>query len=143
MPWANDGGGIEIATTMTLLNFPLASRGPLQEYRRKLDIEVSGSLAGLYWGDSLGRVGVRTWARSPPRELINAIAFVLRADALATTTEVRVWGYTPAFTLPHGAYTNVHRARVFGPQYAAAITVRLCVPLTSTVLERPVLNLVR
>ena len=148
-PWANEGGGAEIATAMTWLNVPLASRGPLQEYWRKLDgcSEVSGSLAGLYWGDSLGRVGLRTWGRSPPRDLVNALATVLGADPPVTKTEVRVRGYTLAFMLPEGGYANVRRdpaflPRVFGPQVASGIKVQSCAHPAATGLERPLFNLV-
>ena len=48
--WANDGGGSEIATAMTLVNVPLAFRRLVPKYSRKLDCcsEVSGSPEGLY-----------------------------------------------------------------------------------------------
>ena len=53
-------------------------------------------------------------------------------------------GYTPAFMLLDGAYTNVCRGlpRVFGPQNAAGIKVQSCVHLAATGLKRPVFNLV-
>ena len=87
---------------------------------------------------------MRTWGRSPQKDLVNALASVLWADPPATKTEVRVRGYTPTFILPDGAYTNVRRElpRVFGPRNAAGIKVQSCVHLKATGLERRVFNLV-
>ena len=49
---------------------------------------------------------------APHHGLLNAIAVVLRADATATKTEVRVRGYPPSFMLLDADYAKVkHKPR--------------------------------